>query len=90
MLVDGARLEYYNLPSDSVAAAQGSQWLDAKAVFDTIEAVSQGQVKPKSSRSYIDRGVQGANHALDAIIVSATSLRRDLSDLRTSLFRVGS
>ncbi len=72
VLVDGARLQYYDLPGDAAAAARGQPWLDSTSIFDTLEAVSQGQVTPKSSETVVDRSMHLAGGAAARLIESVS------------------
>ncbi|KDN48212.1 thioredoxin-domain-containing protein [Tilletiaria anomala UBC 951] len=72
VLVEGSRLQYYELPSDSPAAARGRPWLDEASLFHGIEAVSQGRVRAKSSKTYIDRGFEVAGGAVASIVVTVS------------------
>lgn len=65
LFVDGAKMQYYDLPSDSAAAAHAHPWLSSGAVFDRLAAVHAGHVKPKSMQTYIDRSM----HAASSLIV---------------------
>ncbi|PWN49566.1 thioredoxin-like protein [Violaceomyces palustris] len=70
ILIDGLKLEYYPLPTrpSSFSKPTGS-WLDKEEVLEAIQMAIEGKVKPKSSRSYLDRGLRGAGGAVDNFIV---------------------
>mgnify|MGYP000353718445 FL=1 len=70
VLVEGSRLHYYDLPSDSAAAARGQPWLDEVQLFDALEAISQGQVAPKSSKTVIDRTFDSAGGAFARFLIA--------------------
>jgi thiol-disulfide isomerase/thioredoxin len=70
ILADGARLEYYTLPSHFIDPFQAKKkpWIDEKEVFEALDLIWQGKgAKPKSSRSYLDRGVRSTTGAVEAL-----------------------
>lgn len=73
VLADGARLEYYDLPShftDPFSTKRPS-WIDNDQIFETLDLIWQGKgPKARSSRTYLDRGVRGTTGALEAAAVS--------------------
>ena len=69
VMVHGSRLQYYDLPSSSSAAAHARPWLEQTDLFDTFEAISEGRVVAKSSKTYVDRGMDVAGGAATSLVV---------------------
>lgn len=70
LLVDGSKKQYYDLPSDSSAAAHGKLWIQPDLVFERLNAVAAGQVKPKSMQTYIDRSMHAASSVIVVLVGS--------------------
>lgn len=73
ILADGARLEYYDLPSrfvDPFTPSHKQSWLHPPSVFEALDAIWLGKgPRPKSSRTYLDRGVQGTASLIEGMLV---------------------
>ncbi|UZJ55373.1 hypothetical protein CBS101457_004693 [Exobasidium rhododendri] len=73
VLADGARLEYFQLPSHFIDPFSSNRqpWIDNNQVFEALDLIWQGKgPKARSSRTYLDRGVRGTTGAIEAMAMS--------------------
>ncbi|SPO31738.1 probable Pig2 - related to protein disulfide isomerase [Ustilago trichophora] len=78
VVVDGNKLQYYDLTTGAgsasdASATYGSQWISESAVFADIEAVIRGQRQPKSSRSLFQKSVRGAENYMNVLLVTCAA-----------------
>ncbi|SPO40477.1 related to Pig2 - related to protein disulfide isomerase [Pseudozyma flocculosa] len=66
LLVNGAREEYYELPSQRPDGF--GTWTPRERVYETIAGAVRGELPAKSSRSMLDRGIRGAAAGTGAVI----------------------
>ena len=70
VLVDGNKLQYYDLPYNSIpdsSPTHALQWI-SQDVFVGIDNAIQGRIPPKSSRSLFQKSVRGAGNYLNAFV----------------------
>ena len=72
VVVDGNKLQYYELSADPNSDADSYEraWISDR-VFADLDAIIAGQRQPKSSRSLLQKSVRGAENYMNILIVSS-------------------